>query len=64
MRFKWILILLTVMFVIVSFSKRHTQKENVENVKNSTNVITEVDSTIKNNAIIPVETIDTLHTNL
>ena len=36
MRFKWILILLTIMFFIVLFSKGHTQTEKVEYVKINT----------------------------
>lgn len=56
------------MFVIVSFSKRHTQKENIEHVRINTVVLYD---TVRVGALrdtivieIPIETIDTLHTNI
>lgn len=63
MRFKWILILLTVMFIIGFCGKRETQKEYV---KINTIVVVDtvqVDSVRNNTTIIPIETIDTLQIN-
>lgn len=63
MRFKWILILLTVMFIIGFCGKRQTQEEYV---KINTIVVVDtvrVDSIRNNTTIIPIETIDTLQTN-
>ena len=67
MRFKWILILLTIMFFIVLFSKGHTQTEKVEYVKINTIMVYDtvhVDSLRNIITEIPIETIDTLQTNM
>lgn len=64
MRFKWVLILMTVMFIIGFCGKRHT---NHEYVKTNTVVIVDtvqVDSMRNNTTIIPIEIIDTLQTNM